>query len=128
MDHTDDIDGVAAAPAAEHALASSTTTTLPIIDESLHVDTVAVDRGGYRGGGGRAPAAGEIPVPRQDGDTWIVPVVEEVIVSTKQSVLVEEVRITRISGTHRDPQSVSLRKEHVEIERLGAEPSVIRSS
>ena len=58
----------------------------------------------------------------------IVPVVKEIVVTQKRLVLVEEIRIVRVDGTHRDPQSVTVREEHVEIERLGAEPSVIRSS
>ncbi len=127
--------------------------TLPIVAEALQVGKVEVDRGGYRITKrveatdvlvdeplrhetveierrplNRELADGELPAVRHEGDTMIVPVVREVVVTLKRLVLVEEVRITRIAGTHRDPQSVTVREEHIEIERLGAETSVIRSS
>ncbi len=139
-------DGVAMAPQ-ESAL------TVPVIVESVHVEKVEIDRGGYRLTKrvdlrdvivdeplrhetvtiDRCPvdrqlAEGEVPTVRYEGDTMIVPVVKEIVVTQRRLVLVEEIRIVRVHGTHRDPQSVAVREEHVEIERLGAEPSVIRSS
>jgi uncharacterized protein (TIGR02271 family) len=123
--------------------------TIPVIEETLQVEKVARDRGGYRitkrvqtheelvdeplrhhevtierrtlglNLKGRA-----LPKPRYEGETYIVPVIKEVLVTKKQWVLVEEVRITAISGTHHDPQHVTLRREDVSIERLDAdEPS-----
>ncbi len=74
------------------------TRRLPVIEESLHVAK-----------------------QRQEGDTLIVPVIEEMLVTVKRLVLVEEVRITRVQGTHRKPQTFTLRKEHIEIERLAGE-------
>jgi len=49
-----------------------------------------------------------------------VPVVEEVLVTEKRLVLIEEVRIRISETTHRDPQEVTLRKDVVDIERLEA--------
>lgn len=126
---------------------------LPEIEESLNVGKIEVDRGGYRVTKriemreeivdellrhervtverrtvGRTLDRSEVPAPRYEGDTLIVPVIEEVVVTEKRWVLVEEVLITRTVGTHRDPQPVQLRKENIEIERLGASNTVIRSS
>jgi stress response protein YsnF len=58
------------------------------------------------------------PQTRYEGETLVVPVLEEVLVTEKRLVLVEEIRITRVRDTHRQPQTVTLRKDHIEIERL----------
>ena len=64
-----------------------------------------------------------LPKVRQEGETTIYPLVEEQLVVTKQLVLVEEVRVTRIDSKRRDPQTVTLRREHVSIKR---EPSATK--
>src|SRR5690606_31687528 len=56
---------------------------------------------------------------RYEGDTMIVPVLEEVLVMQKRLLLEEEVRITRRRSEHRAPQRVMLREEHAEVERFG---------
>lgn len=119
--------------------------TVPLIEETLEVAKVARDCGGYRITKhietreelvneplrhekveierrpiGRALEGNALPEPRYEGDTYIVPVIEEVIVTEKRLVLVEEVRITRVHGTHHNPQRVTLRKEDILIERLDA--------
>lgn len=53
----------------------------------------------------------------QQGDTTIIPVYEEVIVTEKKLVLKEEIHLTRSRSTERDPQSVTVRREHAKIER-----------
>ncbi|MDB5301088.1 MAG: hypothetical protein JWO87_2751, partial [Phycisphaerales bacterium] len=59
-----------------------------------------------------------VPEVRREGDTLIVPLVEEVLVVEKRLVLREEVRVTtRRSQTHQ-PQRVTLRSEEAEIERI----------
>lgn len=120
--------------------------TIPVIEETLQVDKVARDQGGYRITKrvqtheelvdeplrhddvaierfplGLSLKGQALPEPRYEGDTYIVPVIKEVLVTEKQWVLVEEVHITRFSGTHHDPQHVTLRKEEVSIERLDAD-------
>lgn len=125
---------------------SSVLARLPVLEEVLQVDKVEVDQGGYRvvkkietsdqlidellktqkveverrAVGLQLPGT-DIPEVRYEGDTLIVPVVEEILVTEKRLVLVEEVRITRVRGTHRQPQKVRLRKEKIEVERLAAE-------
>ncbi len=53
---------------------------------------------------------------RQEGDTTIVPLHEEVIVTEKRLRLKEEVHITRREVTRRRPQSVTVRSEEAHIE------------
>src|SRR5699024_9022351 len=90
-----------------------------LVDEPLRRDDVRIERRRI----GRTLAEGEVPAPRHEGDTLVLPIVEEIVVVHKRLVLSEEVRVTRVSGTHRSPQSVTLRKEQVSIERLGPQPS-----
>lgn len=59
--------------------------------------------------------------PRQEGDTLVVPVFEEVLVFEKRLVLKEELRITRRRTEETSaPQTVTLRTEEVVVERDGA--------
>lgn len=121
----------------------SRTTVLPIIEESLVVDKRRVEQGGWRVSKhvtereetvdqplraeqvnverreiGEMLTSMEAPAPRQEGDTWILPVVEEVLVTEKRLLLKEEIRITRIGSIRHQPQNVTLRSEEVSIERL----------
>lgn len=58
---------------------------------------------------------------RHEGDTMIIPRYEEVLVVTKQLVLVEEVRVTTRRNERREPQAVGLRREELTVERRGIE-------
>ncbi len=57
------------------------------------------------------------PAVRVEGDVTIYPLVEEQMVLTKQLILKEEVRVTKRSTERRDTQVVTLRREHLEVER-----------
>lgn len=57
-----------------------------------------------------------IVAPYQDGDAWVVPVYEEVVV--KQLVLKEELRIVRRREQHRHEETVTLKREEVATEHL----------
>lgn len=60
----------------------------------------------------------EIPPPvREEALTTIYPVLEERMVLTKQLILVEEIRVTRATSERRDPQTFTLRREHLDIQR-----------
>ena len=61
------------------------------------------------------------PSVRTEGDTTIVPVVEERLVVTKQLVLVEELHLRRRVKQEVTRTPVTLRRQHVEVERLDAE-------
>ena len=55
---------------------------------------------------------------RYEGDTMIVPILEEVLVVQKRLVLKEEIRITRRRREFHAPQSVVLRREHAAVGRI----------
>lgn len=58
--------------------------------------------------------------PRHEGETLIVPVLEEVLVVEKRLVVREELRITRKVSEERRPQRVKLLSEEVSVERADA--------
>jgi uncharacterized protein (TIGR02271 family) len=65
-----------------------------------------------------------IPDVRQEGDTTIVPVVEETLALEHRLILKEEVRIRRVHGTEKRQQRVMLRKQEAVITRLPEEQSL----
>jgi len=58
------------------------------------------------------------PPVRQDGDTIIIPVVEEQIIIQKKLFLVEELHVRKQIVEAHEPQKVTLLKEEVEIKRV----------
>ena len=118
---------------------------VPLLSEALDITKVEVDRGGYRlhkrvstrienvdetlkftgveiercAIGTELPD-GDVPVTRYDGDTLVIPVLQEVLVTVKRIVLVEEVRIKLVERSDRHREQVPLRQEEIEIERLDA--------
>lgn len=60
----------------------------------------------------------EAPVARQDGDTLIVPILEEVLVVEKRLRIKEELHITTTAHQEQFTDSVVLRSEDVAIERF----------
>jgi stress response protein YsnF len=83
-----------------------------IVDEPLAVETVEVER---------VPLGRWVEAPpgvRQEGETTVIPVLEEVVVVEKRLRLVEEVRVTRRRRTERAAERVALRREEVVVERL----------
>lgn len=79
-----------------------------LVREEVEVQRVAVNR--YVDG----------PLePHNDGDTLVIPLVEEVLVVEKRLLLREEIRITKTRvPIPSAPQEVVLRREDVEIERI----------
>lgn len=57
---------------------------------------------------------------RQEGDTLVIPVLEEMLVVEKRLVLKEEIRITKRRIDETEQARIVLREEHVDIEDLGA--------
>jgi uncharacterized protein (TIGR02271 family) len=55
---------------------------------------------------------------RQEGDTLIIPLLEEVVVMEKRLMVKEELRITKRRIEEHESQQVMLRREEVVIERL----------
>jgi uncharacterized protein (TIGR02271 family) len=70
----------------------------------------------------RIVALSEAPSTRQEGDTLIVPVVEEVLVTERRLRIKEEVHITRIQRTRTQSGTVMLRAEDVVVERFDEGP------
>lgn len=60
----------------------------------------------------------EVPSVRIDGDTTIIPVVEEVVIVEKRLVLVEEVHVTQILSSEEVSVPVTLRKQTATVEHL----------
>ena len=92
------------------------------IDQTLLRDVVSVKRVPVD----KIVPLSEAPVARQDGDTWIVPILEEILVVEKRLRIKEEVHITRTAHAEPYSESVVLRTEHVSVERFddGPEPEV----
>jgi uncharacterized protein (TIGR02271 family) len=77
---------------------------------------------------GRAVA--EAPPVREEGDTLVIPVVEEVLVVERRLVLREEVRVRLATERHQEVREVPLRRQDVAITRLppAAEPPAEETS
>ena len=82
----------------------------PLVREEVSVERVPVNR-----------VVTEAPAVRVEGNTTIVPVLEEVLVVEKRLVLKEEVRITKRKFEAHEPQKVLLKTEELRIERLKPE-------
>lgn len=83
-----------------------------IVDEPLFHEEVKVER---------VPVNKFIdaaPQVRQEGDTLIIPVVQEQVIVQKRLVLVEELRVRKELVETHQPQTVTLLKEQVEINRI----------
>ncbi len=80
----------------------------PLVREEYDVERVPVD------------VFVDEPVgPRQEGETLIVPVLEEVLVVEKRLLVREELRITRRQTEERETRRVTLLSEEVTVERTG---------
>jgi len=74
----------------------------------------------------RRPVGKEVETPppaRWEGDTWVLPLIEEEIVIHKRLVLREEVRITIESVTERRIIPAAIRREVVEVTEESDPPS-----
>ena len=80
---------------------------IPVRTETLEVERVPV---------GRFIEAA--PAIRQEGETTVYPVVEEVLVVEKRLRLVEEVRITQRQATRHVRKEVVLRREEITVEHM----------
>lgn len=79
---------------------------VPILQEEVTVERVPINL-----------FVEEQPPVRQEGDTIIIPVVQEQIVIQKKLLLVEELRVRKQIVEAHEPQQVTLFKEEVEIKR-----------
>jgi stress response protein YsnF len=58
-----------------------------------------------------------VPTIREEGDTTIIPVIEEILVVEKRLVLKEEIHLTRLKTTEHVELPVTLRKQVAAVER-----------
>lgn len=64
-----------------------------------------------------------VPAVREEGDTVIIPIIEEVLMVERRLVLKEEVRIRRIREAERHQERVTLRKQEAVVTRLPVDDS-----
>lgn len=69
----------------------------------------------------------EAPQSRQEGDTLIVPILEEVLVVEKRLVLKEELHIRNHSSERMEHKTVTLRTEQVDIQQIDGTAQVAAS-
>jgi uncharacterized protein (TIGR02271 family) len=79
----------------------------PTMREDVDVERVSIGR-----------VVDAMPQVREEGDTLIIPVLEEMLVVEKRLVLKEEIRVTRRRTTEVEQARVVLSEEQVTIERL----------
>jgi stress response protein YsnF len=84
------------------------------IDESLLRDDVEVSHVPVD----RIVPLDQAPATRYEGDTLVVPVLEEVLVVERRLRIKEELHITRIRREERHVESVLLKSEQVRVERF----------
>jgi len=82
-----------------------------LLRERVEIETVPVGR-----------QIDTMPVVREEGDTTVIPVVEEVVVVERRLMLKEEVRIRRVRTTERHEERVTLRRQEAVVTRYPAEP------
>lgn len=90
----------------KRVIAREETVDVPLHQEQIEFERVSINR----------PVTEPAPV-RHEGDTIIIPLYEEVLVVTKQLMLVEEVRVSRRRSERREPQQIVLRREEAVVER-----------
>jgi uncharacterized protein (TIGR02271 family) len=78
----------------------------PLLTEEVQIERVALNR-----------QVDEPVAVRHEGDTLVIPLLEEVLVVEKRLILREEVRIKKVRKETHAPQEVTLRKEQVEVVR-----------
>jgi len=66
----------------------------------------------------RVVGADEAPGPRYEGDTLIIPVLEEVLVVERKLRIKEELHIIRTRSEERFTDTVTLKAQRVEVERF----------
>ena len=85
-----------------------------VVDEPLVRAEVSIERVSIN----EMIADQDMPAVRYEGETMVVPIFEEVVVTEKCTILKEEVRITRHRRKIRDPQRVVLRTAQVSLEHF----------
>jgi uncharacterized protein (TIGR02271 family) len=89
---------------------------VPLMEEEVEVNHVPVNQ-----------LVDRTEAVRHEGDTMIVPIYEEVLVVRKRLMLKEELHITRRRRDVNRPQTITVRREEVEVERLEGSEELVNS-
>jgi uncharacterized protein (TIGR02271 family) len=90
---------------------------LPLLREDVQVRRVLLDR----------EVEGPLPI-RKEGDTIVIPVVEEILVISRRYRLKEEVYVTKTSREERRQERVTVRRQEADIQEFDADGRPIRSN
>src|SRR6185312_3710892 len=82
----------------------------PVLHETVEVDHVPVGR-----------VVDVAPPVRTEGDTTIIPVVQEEVIIQRRLILKEEIHLRRVQRTERHRETVTLRQQRAVVERAGPE-------
>ena len=82
---------------------------VPLVFEEVQIERRAVEP---------PRVVDKAPAIRQDGETIVIPILEERLVVEKRLVVKEELRVTRVRREQRDTRRVVLRSEHASVERV----------
>lgn len=83
---------------------------VPLLREEVNVERVAINQ-----------FVQSPPAIRHQGETLIIPVLREEVVTEKRLVLVEELHVTKRQVQHNASQQVTLRKEEVTVTRIDSD-------
>jgi len=78
--------------------------------EEVQVQRVAVNR---------ILDEGESVAPRQEGDTLVIPVIEEEVVVLKRRVVREEIRVTKLRAVRQETIRDTVKKERINLSSAG---------
>jgi uncharacterized protein (TIGR02271 family) len=80
---------------------------LPSINEQVQIERIPVNK-----------VIDKIPdAIRYEGNTMIIPILQEITVVEKRILLAEEIRITKTAVSSTETKEITLRKEEIKIER-----------
>ena len=85
-------------------------TSVDVMRDEVAVERVAIDR-----------PIDAVPAPRHEGETLVIPVVEEVLVTEKRLMLREEIRVTRRQVSQSVAVRDTVRREVLEVEEVRAD-------
>ena len=88
---------------------------VPLLREQVNVERVPINQ-----------VVDAPPQVRHEGDTMIIPIIEEQVFYQKRLVLVEELRVRKQIVEEHKPQQVTLMKEEVEISRTAENENLSR--
>jgi len=90
-----------------HVLEQEEEIDMPLLSEHVQVRRVLLDR----------EVEGPLPI-REEGDTLIIPVVEEVLVISRRFRLKEEVHVRKLTREERHRERISVRRQQAEIQEF----------